>query len=498
MSLEDLTEPKEFWEYFDQISKIPRCSGNEKLIRKFIIKEAQKCNYETKTDKVGNLVVRISPNDEEGKIRVVLQSHMDMVCEKNQDVIHDFSKDPLKLKVIEIDKEVWLTAEGTTLGADDGVGIAFQLTMMKKLHNDELNFDGIALDLLFTVDEEIGLVGAFKMDKNLIDGKYLINLDGEEDDKFIIGCAGGITTLGIIDFDYISVREYSERSSAIKISVGGLLGGHSGTDIHRGRANAIKIISKILWKVNNEYPIFIKSINGGNRANAIPREAEATFFARKKDSEKIIEFINLIIGEIEQGISKIEPNMKFTVKSIISSDNYNVLPKTLNEKLLHLLYVMPNGPISMHPRISDLVYTSTNLASINTRDQQIKITTSQRSMHEISKKIIYEKIEALFKLADVNIDIIHTGDYPGWDPDFDSKLLRAAQETYKELFKKEVNTQAIHAGLECGILKKHFPAMEMISIGPTVEGGHSPEERLKIASVEKIWIFLITLLNNLN
>ncbi|MFX0069818.1 MAG: beta-Ala-His dipeptidase [Candidatus Hermodarchaeota archaeon] len=497
MFLEDLGEPNEFWVYFNEISKIPRCSGNEDLVREYIIKEAQKLDYETKVDKTGNLVVKIPPKNKKEKVKVILQSHMDMVCEKNEDVTHDFLKDPLKLKIIEINKEKWLTADGTTLGADDGVGIALSLAIMKRIYNGELSFDGLSLELLFTVDEEVGLVGAFNIDKNLTNGNYLINLDGEEDDKFIIGCAGGIRTNGKINFKYKSVDKYLEDPKPVNIFVSGLIGGHSGVDIHRGRGNAIKIISKILWKVNKNYNIQLHSINGGNRENAIPREAKATIFCNNSDIEDVLNFINQIIEEIKLGIIKIEPNMELKAEIIQNYDNKLVLPELVKDKLLHILYIFPNGPISMHPNISGLVYTSTNLGAISTKNNQISIVTSQRSMHEISKRIIYEKIEALLELADINIEISHFSNYPGWDPDFNAKLLRIVQDTYKTLFNKNVITQAIHAGLECGILKEHFPHIDMISIGPTVEGGHSPKERLKVASVEKIWIFLIQLLKDL-
>ncbi|MFX1338166.1 MAG: beta-Ala-His dipeptidase [Promethearchaeota archaeon] len=496
--LKDLGEPSEFWEYFEQLSKIPHCSGNEGKMREFIKNEAEKLGCKTQVDHIGNLFVKSAKkNTENDQSKVVLQCHMDMVCEKNEGITHDFSKDPLQLQLIEIKGEKWLTAKGTTLGADNRVGIAYLLTLMKKLYSKELQFDPLLIDMLFTVDEEVGLVGVFNIDKKLVEGNYLINLDSEEDDRFTIGCAGGINTIGEIKFKYISVKKYIKNAVPIKLSVSGLLGGHSGVDIHRDRANSIKIMSKVLWKVNNEYSICIHSINGGNRANAIPREAQAIVFVENNKVSELRTFIDQIIREIKLGIAKIEPNMVIKVDLLQDFENKFVFSEMLKNKLLHMLYVMPYGPISMHPKIPNLVYTSTNLASIKTHNEVISITTSQRSLHEISKKVIYEKIEALFKLTDLDIHISHNGNYPGWDPDFQAELLKKAKKTYKNLFKKDAIIQAIHAGLECGILKQHFPEIDMISLGPTVEGAHSPEERLKIQSVEKIWKFLIKLLNNL-
>jgi len=496
--LKDLGEPSEFWEYFEQLSKIPRCSGNEGKVREFIKKEAEKLGLKTLVDKTGNLLVQSAGlNLGKNLPKVTLQCHMDMVCEKNENVKHNFSKDPLQLEIITVKGQKWLTAKGTTLGADNGVGIAYLLALMKKMNSKELKFDPLLINMLFTVDEEVGLVGAFNIDKELVEGDFLINLDSEEDDRFTIGCAGGINTIGEIKFGYVPIKEYMKNATPIKLSVAGLLGGHSGVDIHRDRANSLKIISKILWKINNEFSICLNSINGGNRANAIPREAQAIAFVENQKLSKLRIFIDQITSEIKLGISNIEPNMVIEIDILEEFGDKNVFSETLKNKLLHMLYVMPHGPISMHPKIPNLVYTSTNLASIKTQDNIITIITSQRSLHEISKKIMYEKIEALFKLADIDINISHNGDYPGWDPDFKAELLNRAKKTYKDLFKEDAIIQAIHAGLECGILKQHFPKIDMISFGPTVEGAHSPEERLKIQSVEKIWVFLIELLSNL-
>jgi len=499
--MEDLTTlgtPKEFWKYFYQITQIPRCSGKEDLIREYIKKKAIKFNYEPIIDEAGNLLVKGSSINKKGITKIIIQSHMDMVCEKNENIMHDFSKDPLNLKLIDIKDEKWLTAEGTTLGADNGVGIAYSLALMKRIHKNSLKFENLLIEFLFTVDEEVGLKGAFNINKDFIDGKYLINLDSEEENKFIIGCAGGINTVGKVEVKYDSLKKKADLFIPLNMSIMGLKGGHSGTDIHRGRANSIKIISKILWKINKKFDLQLHSINGGNRANAIPREAKAIIYIDKHQKNEILEFIERIINEIEMGIARIEPEMSITAELLDNFEKDNIYPKIIKDKLLHLLYIIPNGPISMHPKIKDLVYTSSNLASIRSSEESIQIITSQRSLHEISKTIMYEKIEALFKLADMDIVISHPGNYPGWTPNFDSELLNKAKMVYKDLFNEEPVVQVIHAGLECGILKKHFPKIEMISMGPKIEGGHSPDERLHIKSVKKIWNLLIQLLMILN
>ena len=505
IDIENLGNPPEFWEYFKQITKIPRCSGKEEQIRQFIKNKAEKFGFQTEIDTVGNLMVRILPKGAKVvRNTVVLQCHMDMVCEKNAEIFHDFAKDPIELEIIEKNGEKWLTARGTTLGADNGVGIAYLMTIMQKIHNDELNLS--PLEMLFTVDEESGLVGAFNVKTGFIDGEYLINIDSEEDDAFIIGCAGGINTHGLIRYNSVFVGDVLGEAIPVKIEIRGLIGGHSGVDIHRGRANAVKILSNILWKMNKEEPIFLNSINGGNRANAIPREATAFLYLEKKAVEEEIDFAKSLSSTIQDNLKELEPNLRITTEQLKSIPEKELIPKKIKDKLLDILYLMPTGPISMHPKIPDLVYTSTNLASIETKnlanlksdyDSNIKIITSQRSLHEFSKKMMHEKIEALFDLADIEILTSNIGDYPGWEPNFDSKLLKLCRETYLAEFDDNPRIKAIHAGLECGILKKQFPKMEMISIGPTIISPHSPDERLKIKSIEKIWNFLVSIIKKI-
>ena len=495
LKLVDLGQPFEFWEYFEQITKIPRCSGHEEKVRTYIMEEAERLGFETKVDSAGNLVVRIPANEKQKQI-AVLQCHIDMVCEKNEGNPHDFSKDPLKLKIVTKDNEKWVSAEGTTLGADNGVGICYLLTLMRKIHNSVLNFGSLGFDLLFTIDEEMGLRGAFEIDKDLINGNFLINLDAEDEDAVTIGCAGGRVSFFHIKNEKDEVKK-EENLIPIKIFISGLLGGHSGVDINLGRGNALKLIGQILWKLNKKYKIRINSITGGNRTNAIPREANAILFIKDDDFSQLEEFIRELFLEIKVIFESIEPTFNVSIEKLKNYDNTEVFTKKIQDIILNIIYTIPNGPISMHPQIRGLVFTSSNLGVIKTGKEKIEIKISQRSLSKYHKIAIWEKTKSLFELPDLELEIIINSDYPGWTPNFNSKILALTKDVYTELYKKGIEVKVIHAGLECGILKKKFPYMEMISIGPKNIGAHSPDERISVHSVEKIWNFLITLLREI-
>ena len=495
-SIRDLGNPSEFWEYFEQISKIPHCSGNEKLIREFIIHEANNFGFETKVDKVGNLVMKIPSKIGVDKPKIIIQCHLDMVCEKNEEIVHDFSKDPLKLKVIEVEANDWLTAEGTTLGADNGVGIAYLLTLMKKIHFEELKFG--PLEFLFTVDEEKGLVGVFQMDRDFVEGDYLINLDTAEDDRFIIGCCGGLNSYATINIEKFLLNQNRENFEPLRIFVSGLIGGHSGGDIHRGRANAIEILTHFLWKLNNKYKFHLVSINGGGKFNAIPREASAIIFVEKEVKEKLYTFMNDVLFDRQKEFSNIDPNINISIKNLDKISDNRVFSKVFQDKILQLLLLMPHGPISMHPEIRNLVFTSTNFATIKTHKNNIKILSHHRSFESSALKFISDKFSALFNLSNLNVKTSHAGGYGGWSPDFNSKILKVAKDTYKDLFNEKAKVLAVHAGLECGILKERYPEIDMISLGPKVIDAHSPDEKLKVISVEKIWNLILKLLNNIS
>jgi len=368
---------------------------------------------------------------------------------------------------------------------------------MKKIYKQQINLDSIAIDLLFTVEEETGLYGALSIDKDMIEGDYLINLDSENDEEFTIGCAGGINTWADIKLNYEEISDYFKDPIFIKISLEGLNGGHSGTDINKGRGNSIKILSNILWKSNNKHSISLQSIRGGNKLNAIPREVQSIIVVEKEREPIIKTFISEIISEIKKQLGEKEPNLQIKLDVIKDINNNRIFAKDLKNKLLDILYIFPNGPISMHQEIQGLVHTSTNLAAIKIEENVIKIGSSQRSVNKFSQILIQERVEALFNLADLDITVTRSAGYPGWDPNFNSTLLKISKETYNELFNHEVKVKAIHAGLECGVLKKIVPNTEMISLGPNVIGGHTPDERLQVKSVSKTWNLLLRILEKL-
>jgi len=496
-NLKEFGEPSEFWQFFFEITKIPRCSTHEDKIREYIKGEAEKLGYQTETDKIKNIVVRVpSKNDNNTeKSKVVLQSHMDIVCEKHDRVQHNFSKDPLKLKVIEINKEKWLTAEGTTLGADNGVGIAYQLAIMKKIHDGSLDLDALDLDLLFTVDEEGGLTGASKMDKNLISGKYLLNLDSEEDDRFTIGCAGGRVFKAEVSYKRILINNPNLR--AMKISISGLLGGHSGGDINKKRGNALKILTEIIWKINSKFHILVNSLEGGNLTNAIPREAHAIIFVEEDQKNEFESFLKEITLNIKNLYEGTDSSLEISIDLLKDFTDKTAFSKDFQNELIDLFYIIPNGPISLHPTNEGLVHTSLNFAVVHTLENIIEFKVSTRSLTRYDKDLLFEKLKTLLKMSglDINIEIITI--YPSWPPVFNSKLNEISRQVYKNAFDKEVVIQAIHAGLECAYFSYYYPDMEMISLGPTVYGCHSPDERLNIRSVSKIWKFLLALLKNL-
>ncbi|KKN21212.1 hypothetical protein LCGC14_0927680 [marine sediment metagenome] len=494
LNLTDLGQPIEFWAYFEQISKIPRCSRHEEKIRNFIKEEAEKFEFETRIDEIGNLVVKIPAINQ--KLKCVLQCHIDMVCEKNEAVVHDFLKDPLKLKIFNIDNNKWITAEGTTLGADNGVGICFLLTIMKKIHKNELKFNSMGLDLLFTILEEYDMGGAKLIDPNLINGNYLINLDSDEK-SVTIGCTGGIGFHTKIKKKSTSIDRMQLKLQPLKISISGLVGGHSG-DCDKGQVNAIKLLCQLLWKLNKKFIIHLNSIHGGGAANAIPREANSVFFFKKNQLTEMKSYILEILNEIKTKFDGIEKNMNVSIEPLENFQSNEVLSEQVQDKILDLLYIIPNGPVAMHPKIKNLMFTSTNLGKIRTKEDYIKIRWLHRSLSKYYNKDICEKIIALLKLSNLEMENTIRGSYPPWEPDFNSKLLTIAKDVYKELFKEEIKILIIHGGLESTLLINRIPAIEAIAFGGKIRGLHSPGERLEVKSVERTWNYLIHLLKKLN
>lgn len=476
-------QPNDVWKYFLEICKIPRPSKKEEKIAKYLMDFAKEHNLEAKQDAAGSVVIKkpATPGYENLQ-SVVLQSHIDMVCEKNSDVVHDFNVDPI---IPYIDGE-WVKAKGTTLGADDGIGIASQLAILASK-----NIKHGPIECLFTVDEETGLTGAFEMKPGFFDSKILLNLDSEDEGELFIGCAGGLDSVATFAYDQEKVPT---DFVAYKIAVKGLTGGHSGDDIHKGYGNSIKILARFLWKSTNKYDLRLSSFDGGNLRNAIPREAHSIFTIHTEDKELLVKDFEVFKSEVFNEIKDVEPNMVITLEPHDAPEF--VIDEPTHYDLLNSLYACPHGVISMSRQLKGLVETSTNLASVKfIQDNQILVTTSQRSSVESLKHDISNMVESVFRLANANVQ--HSEGYPGWAPNTNSEILNITRASYKKLFGVEPIVRAIHAGLECGLFLEKYPYLDMISFGPTIRGAHSPDERLNIETTQKYWDLLLDVLVNI-
>ncbi|MCK9411271.1 MAG: aminoacyl-histidine dipeptidase [Prolixibacteraceae bacterium] len=481
-NLKDLN-PSSIWRYFNEICQVPRPSKHEGKITEYLENFAKSHQLEVRKDRVGNLVIR-KPGTlglEHGQI-VVLQSHMDMVCEKNGGITHDFFKDP----IVPLIENGWVRARNTTLGADCGIGMAATLAI---LADNSLAHPPI--EALFTVDEETGLTGANALQPGMLEGKILLNLDSEDEGELFIGCAGGIDSVGAFKYRTEAVPPHFV---AFKISVTGLLGGHSGDDIEKGRGNAIKILNRFLYQLDKSCEYGIGQFDGGHLRNAIPREANVIVVVPQDKKEHLAIEINHFRVEMENELMGKEPKFKLVLESTDLPDF--ILSKESQAKFVNLLYALPHGVYTMSARMPGLVETSTNLASVKFKDDSmIEIVTSQRSDQESGKQDIYQMVESVFLLAGVAVK--HGEGYCGWTPNPSSATLDISRKCYEGLFGIKPVVRTIHAGLECGLFLEKFPDLDMISFGPTLKGVHSPDEKIEIASVEKFWKFLTVLLPKL-
>ena len=477
-------EPHLLWEHFYQLSQIPRCSKHEEKARDYVIDVAKRNHLEYKTDSVGNVVVKLpaTPGRENAPV-VVLQSHLDMVCEKNKDVAHDFSKDPIEL----VRDGEWITANGTTLGADNGIGVAAMLAVM-----ESKEVEHGPLELLFTIDEETGLTGASGLDEHMLEGRTLLNLDSEEDGVIYIGCAGGRDTEIFLKKNTEAIRD---GFVPVKILVTGLQGGHSGLNIHEGRGNAIKLLNRLLWNLRKEVDFQLGEMDGGNKHNAIPRECDAIIFVASNQVKTVQEFAGRYAEIYKEEYKFVEKDVRIEVSTDGFTAPSAALTTSLRDKLLDMLYAMPHGVMAMSLAVPGLVETSTNLAVLKTQDDKISVLTSQRSSVTSRLDEICEMVYAVGTLVDA--EIRQGNGYPAWQPNPDSRVLQTAKAVHKELFGTEPEVKAIHAGLETGIIGAKFPGMDMISFGPTILGAHSPDERVHIPAVEKFWKFLTAMLATL-
>jgi dipeptidase D len=473
-------KPTLLWGFFHEINQIPRPSKKEERIIAYLKDFGKKQNLSTQVDEAGNVLISkpATPGYETHKT-IILQGHIDMVCEKNSDVVHNFDTDPIQTY---IDGD-WVKARGTTLGADNGIGMSMMLAV---LASDELVHP--ALECLFTVDEETGLTGAFALKQNFLSGELLINLDSEDDGEIFVGCAGGIDTVAELTY---KAEKSPEQYFGFTVYVKGLQGGHSGDDIDKGLGNANKILNRFLWNLNKHTDLRLHSFDGGNLRNAIPREAIAFGCVPFAEKENIRILFNNYINDLEIEIGDVEPNMILTLES--ESLPETVMDKKTSDTLLNSLYACPHGVIAMSRDMPGMVETSTNLASVKMKaDHKIEITTSQRSSVESSKYDIEQQVEAAFTLAGATVS--HGDGYPGWKPNLKSEILKVATDSYVRLYKDQPKVRAIHAGLECGLFLEKYPYLDMISIGPTMKGVHSPDERLSITSTQRCWEWLTAIL----
>ncbi|MCD4791645.1 MAG: aminoacyl-histidine dipeptidase [Bacteroidales bacterium] len=479
MTIKDL-QPQEIWKYFDEITKIPRPSKKEEKIIQYLLDFAKEHNLEAEKDEVGNVIIRkpATPGKENSKT-VILQSHSDIVCEKNSDVVFDFDNDPIQTY---IDGD-WVKAKGTTLGGDDGIGIAASLVV---LASTDLQHGPV--EALFTADEETGMSGAFGLKEGFMKGEILINLDSEDEGELFIGCAGGMDT--VAEFSY-KKKPVPEDSGAYKIAITGLNGGHSGDEIDSGLGNSNKILNRIILSAYKKFKIRLADFNGGNLRNAIAREAFGIITIYEKHTADFESLVSKLSIDIKNEFSVTEKNLEISYEKIELPEF--VISKKIQKRLMHSLYACWHGVYAMSADMPGLVETSTNLASVKfIDDNKIKVETSQRSSVESGKYDMAQTVASVFKLAGAKVK--HGDGYPGWKPNTDSEIMKITEESYKRLFNKTPEVKAIHAGLECGLFLEKYPYLDMISFGPTIKGAHSPDERMNIPTVQKFWDLLVDVL----
>ncbi|KGL48853.1 aminoacyl-histidine dipeptidase [Porphyromonas gulae] len=482
MNITDL-KPTKVWKFFHEITQVPRPSKKEEKILAYLVKFAEDRNLKYRTDEVGNLVIEkpATPGYEHLET-VILQSHMDMVCEKNADKIHDFENDPIRTI---IDGE-WLRADGTTLGADNGIGCAAELAI---LDSDDIEHGPI--ECLFTMDEETGMTGAMNLKPGFFNGKILLNLDSEDEGELFIGCAGGMGTMA--EFAY-EKRETTDDYLYFEVKVSGLKGGHSGGEIHIGLGNANKILTRYLYALERELDWKLCSFQGGNLHNAIPREAHAVIGLKADQKERARVILNELAAAVEDELKRVDPGVKLEMKSV-EKPAYRIDCDT-KRRLVRALYACPHGVYGMSHDIEGLVETSSNLASVKMKeDDKIYVETSQRSSTSSLISDIANTVASVFELAGSKISF--RDPYPGWKPNPDSPILKAASESYERVFGRKPAVKAIHAGLECGLFLDKYPYLDMVSFGPTLRDVHSPVEKIEIKTVQLWWDHLVDILKHI-
>jgi dipeptidase D len=483
MSVLSELNPAPIWIYFEEICKIPRLSKNEGKIRSYLLNFAKEHNLESKEDSIGNIIIikPASPGFENRKT-IVLQSHMDMVGEKNADYPHNWITDP----IIPCIEDGCVTAKGTTLGADDGIGLASQLAVFS-----DTNLKTGKIECLFTIDEESGMTGAINLKPDFFEGRTLINLDSEDEGILYIGCAGGMDTIGEMNYGSIRVQN---GMVGFEISITGLHGGHSGDEIHKGFGNSVKLMNRILWNLSKQFDISVSKFDGGNLRNAIPREAFAVIVVDRASKDHVIDWVLNFTNVLQEEYGEIEKDLKITI--IETETPSSVMDKESQLRLLNSLTCCPHGVVAWSREMDNLVETSTNLASVSfLGENNIKIITTQRSSVESSKHDVAGMVESCLKLAGAKV--VHSDGYPGWKPSLKSEILKITRKSYVSLFGREPLVRAIHAGLECGLIYEKFKGIDMISFGPSIKGAHTPEEKIEIKTVGMFWNLLTDVIRNI-
>lgn len=478
-------QPPLVWKHFYEISRIPRCSGHEEKIREYIIDVARSNDLAAKVDEGGNLAVTRPAAPEFGDAPgVILQAHLDMVCEKDEDFDFDFSTQPLQLKI----EGDWLKTDGTTLGADNGIGVAIALAAL-----EDRDLELTQLEALFTVSEEIGLLGAKVLAPDLVRGQILINLDTENVDTFYIGCAGGCDT-------FIEIPMETEVSPAglspIRIVIRGLAGGHSGVEIHQGRANALKLMGRLLDAAAAATDLRLAWVSAGKSVNVIPRRAEALALVPPAGLPVLKKLVYELQAVFQAEVTRRDNGLDIHIIEEAPVDKKTVMTQSCKERIIRLLLALPYGPTQLDQTVPGLVKTSTNPAAVTTGPGEVVIATKQRGSDETEMMALSRSIEAIGLLAGANVR--QSGHYTGWKPDTESPLLQLAKEVFEQINGRPPEVESIHAGLECGLLGEKLPGLKMLSVGATIHNAHSPQEKMSLSSVGRLWTFLVALLKALS
>ncbi len=474
-------EPKAVWRYFEAMCAIPHPSKKEKAIISFVKGVGEQLRLETIVDHIGNVVIRkpATPGMEERKT-VILQGHLDMVPQKNNDTVHDFEKDPI---VPYIDGE-WVKARGTTLGADNGIGVAAALAVL-----EADNIEHGPIECLFTIDEETGMTGAFGLKPGLLKGDILINLDSEDEGELYIGCAGGMDTNAFFNYDEEVVPV---GHTAYQVEVKGLKGGHSGLDISLGRGNAIKILNRLLWQASGDLGLRLSSVDGGSLRNAIPREALAIVTLPRENAEKFEQMAEDLFANLIKELGSVDPDVVLSATKVDLPEF--VIDEKTSKSIFNAVYACPNGAIRFIAEMPEVVETSTNLAILKSDAGKVEVATLQRSSVDSAKLDLCNMMRVIFEMAGAKVEQV--GEYPGWKPDVNSAILTTMKDVYHQLFGKIPDQKVIHAGLECGIIGSVYPNLDMISLGPTIRNPHSPDEMVHIKTVKLFYDFLVETLRN--